>query len=143
VAGHDFDVIAIMQRVQRLSNLRDAAPQSDAALANVAFAQRFVLGPENPGSHGDGAQEGNGNQQLALHAQALLLVAKCVQECSSADVRKRSINGMYANEGRNFGCWLEVCRRQQRIIRPSIATKIVPECRPMSFNRPRLSRRLI
>src|SRR6202040_93911 len=45
-----------------------------------------------------------------------------------------------ANEGRNFWFRPEVCPRLLRIIRPSISTKIVPECSAMSFKRSLLDR---
>ena len=48
-AGDYVDAVAVVQRVQRLAHLRDAAPKSGGAFADVGFAQRFMLGPEEPG----------------------------------------------------------------------------------------------
>jgi len=69
-AGEDFDTIAVVQEVDGLANLRDAAPQRGAALADVGFADVFVLGAHVPGGGDDEAQERDGDEKLALHGRA-------------------------------------------------------------------------
>src|SRR5262249_37070050 len=69
-ARKHFHVIAIEQHAQLLANLRHAAPQRDAALADVRLAQRFMLWPEYPGQQRHHAEQRHGHQQLALHAES-------------------------------------------------------------------------
>ena len=57
-----------MERVQRLANLGDAAPESGGAFAYVGFAEHFVLGAEEPGHDDNDEEQGYGNQEFALHA---------------------------------------------------------------------------
>jgi len=48
--------------------LGDAAPERDAALADVAVAERFVFGTEEPGDDADDDEERDRDEELALHA---------------------------------------------------------------------------
>jgi len=56
-----------VQGVDRLAHLRDAAPKSDAALADVRFADGFMLGPQQPSRYNDQDEQRHGNKQFALH----------------------------------------------------------------------------
>jgi hypothetical protein len=67
-AREDFDVVAVVERVHRFADLGDAAPKRDAALADVAVAERFVLGAKEPSDDGDDDEERDGDEELALHA---------------------------------------------------------------------------
>jgi hypothetical protein len=69
-AGHDVDAVAVVQGVDRLAHLRDAAPQCGAALADVGLAKIFVLRTKEPSQHGDQAEERHGDEKLALHGRA-------------------------------------------------------------------------
>ena len=71
VARNYFHVIAEVQHVQRLTNLRDAAPQRDAALADVAFAQVRVFGTKKPREQRHHAQKRYRDEQFALHGRAI------------------------------------------------------------------------
>jgi hypothetical protein len=50
-----------MESVDGLADLRDAAPQRNAALADVSVAKIFVLGAKPPGRDSDEAEEGHGD----------------------------------------------------------------------------------
>ena len=67
-AGEDFHVIAVVKGVHGLANLRDAAPERDAALANVAVAQNFVFRAKEPRDDADDDEQRDGDEELALHA---------------------------------------------------------------------------
>src|SRR5216683_203906 len=54
-AAHDVDAVAVMQGVDGRAHLCDAAPQRGAALADVGFAEIFMLGAKKPSQHDDHA----------------------------------------------------------------------------------------
>src|SRR6266851_403877 len=79
-AGHDVDAVAVVQDVDGLADLRDTAPQRGAALADVGFAEIFVLGAKEPGEHDDHAEQRDGDEELALHGRASGLVSSTKRE---------------------------------------------------------------
>ena len=46
-------MVAVVERVNRLADLGDAAPERDGALADVAVAEGFVLGAKKPSDERD------------------------------------------------------------------------------------------
>jgi hypothetical protein len=68
-ARHNVHAIPIVQGIDRLAHLRHAAPQRNAALADVPFADRFVLRPQRPRHRRHQNKQRHRDKQFPLHAR--------------------------------------------------------------------------